>query len=764
MAYFGLKTLDSASVSARAAIKNIVLSNGSLLGKDDLYGFCGLEALSDRRKMPEFLDKVGVVVDVLKRDPAITTWVTGLATPDRNAVYFGTNAAQSVAGMESIRDSWVDDAFQTLAVSLMSQMSPHETVKQYNNICPQAGSERIAHSFQGAPSLAGLDNPTWGEKWGLESFDPIQHLDFIAASAMINAQTSIPGGFEDTWFPAISLPPGQAGYDVQIQVPKILITRYRNTSSGAPMLLQKVNLVEAAYNPSIMASNGIDIIPIAISATEPAQLVVEALVPAWEKEILGEKMKTRPIIFGEEVGLIELATFKGIENGGTMDTTDALYTNIGIKDIYFKVTVTTGKNTATPVVKSAVIKNDVTNVVGTLLQQKTLGRPQGLQTTTEAPLYLSSDFTPVSGDTNADVIGAIRNIMGLAASAKFTLQGVVRLSATADTEIGSMVVDQAQPKVVSAFGPVKSGQLPITYDISTLDSAATSVTITMVGWYPSAKRTNSNLRTNGTIIDASNVVNYRLPINVFPPFTARTALNTTDQITFETLANVTQLWVSGQCVEKLLQMEDWLTEVSGTPMGVGVMTNQCPIMGGEFVIPTLRKDFVDLQSLCKNWQSKDTLANIRATIQTSIMYNSLALYMESGYSSAMQMLLSDLDAYETIIVTDPLIAQYFMEPGDIRTFGDNRKYIITKSNNKDIRGKVYYSFRLVGSGDLVHPMSFGCRLQSPNITYEVVPMARSGATYREIQSMPRVVPYANLPVLGVLLIRGLDTFASSPAQ
>jgi hypothetical protein len=527
--------------------------------------------------------------------------------------------------------------------------------------------------------------------------------------------------------------------------------------------LQKVNLVEASYNPAIMASNSIDIVPIATSATEPSQLTPESRVPAWDVEILGEKVKTRPIVFNEEVGLIELATFRGIENGGTMDTTDSLYTNIGIKTIFFELTVTTGKNTATPVVKRAVIKNDVTNVVGTLLQQKTLGRPQGLQTTADVPMYISSDFIPVSGDTNADIISALRNILGLSAGAKFTVQGSVRLSSTADSEIGSMNVDQAQPKVVSVFGPIKSGQIPVTYDISALNTASTSVTITMDSWYPSAKRTNSNLRTNGTIIDASNVVNYRLPINVFPPFTARTALNTTDQVTFETLANVTQLWVSGQCVEKLIQMEDWLTEVSGTPMGVGVMTNQCPIMGGEFVIPTIRNDFVDLQALVKNWQSKDTLVNIRSAIQGSIMYNSLSLYMDSGYSSAMQMLLSDLDAYETIVVTDPLIAQYFMEPGDIRTFGDNRKYIITKSNNKDIRGKVYYSFRLVGSGDLVHPMTFGCRLQSPNITYEVVPMARNGATYREIQSMPRVVPYANLPVLGVMHIRGLDTFASSPA-
>ena len=40
-------------------------------------------------------------------------------------------------------------------------------------------------------------------------------------------------------------------------------------------------------------------------------------------------------------------------------------------------------------------------------------------------------------------------------------------------------------------------------------------------------------------------------------------------------------------------------------------------------------------------------------------------------------------------------------------------------------------------------------------------MNRNGANIREIQSMPRLVPYVNLPVLGVLLVSGLDQFASS---
>ena len=744
---------------AKNAIKNIILTHGSLFGKKAADEFIGMEALTNKDQQGAIGATVEAVEQLLRSNGAIRDFVTS-ASNQISAGYLNQSQAIAAAGLENLKEDFRDSTFTRMALSILAHLNPAKTIQGYNKNCSRDGSFTLAHTFGGSGTLASLGDAHLVPSFGMESFDPAVHLDFIAASALINVQSEVPGGFEAVFFPTITLPPGQAGYDIQIQVPKILVTQFRNVSSGAPAVLQKINLVEAAYNPDILTSNAINIVPIATSPTLPAQLVPASLVPTETKNVLGNVVDTRPLIFNKSVPLIELSTFAAIENNGTPNFTDALYTNISIDDVWFKVDITTGIGT-TPVTKSVVVKNKVKNYVGALLQQKPIGRVQALQTVTTLPLFLNDSFVPVSGDTNADFKALIQSVLGLSSTDKFTLNFEVRVSSEADTEIGNMNVDANEISLVSANGPTVSGGTDLVYDISAFNTSSVSLTVTPVGWYPDARRTNSNLRTNGTIVDANNIVTYRLPINTFAPFVARAPLNMTDQVTFETLGHLTNLWATGQCVNAMLQMQDWLKMVTGTPFGIGKMTNQCPIMGGEFVIPTYREDLVNLPVQVANFQSKDILVNIRSAIQAALMYNSLQLAMDCGYFPALQMLYADLDAYEVIAVTDPLTAQYLMEAGDTRTFGDNRKYIITKNINKNLMGKIYYSFRVTAQSDLAHPMSFGCKLVSPNITYEVVPMNRDGANMREIQSMPRIVPYVNLPVLGVLNIIGLEAMVSS---
>lgn len=760
MALLGTSNKPTLFKGAKDALVHIMQTNKSVLNKDFAHAMIGIEALSDPSRGAEYVTGNQEVVNMLSANEQICQYVDKLADNMQTTILCGDQRKASV-GLESLKQSFKEDTFQRIAMAVISQMNPAETIKRYSGNCPESADVRVAHTFGGFASLPGLDNPSLAP--GMLSFDPVQHLDFIAASALINAQTSTPGGFEEVFFPTISLPPAQSGFDVLVQVPKILQTRTRLTD-GNPLTLQKINLVEASYNPSVLNSNSIKIVPVVIDAVTPSQLCTAAQVANTTVQVLDTQVTTRPIVFNKSVGLIELSTIAAITNGASaLDTTDALYTNIGIENIYFRLSLVTGTGgTATTV--AVTVKNNVKNVVGTLLQQKTLGRQQSFQTVTDVPLYYTNTSVSVGGNdsTIAQFNTAVTSALGLTAGTSFTISSTVRISAQADTEIASMNVDATQATITGVFGDLVNGGVQPIYSLAAITTPnVANMSISMIGWDVDARRTNSNLRTNGTIIDTNNNVFYRLAINLFPPFTARTPINQTDQITYEMFANVTNLWTNGQCVDKLLAAEDYLRLVSGTPMGVGTKTNQCPLMGGEFVIPTFREDNVDLATMVSNFQSKDTLANVRAAIQTSLMYVAAKLYMDSGYASALQVLLSDLDAYEVIIVTDPLIARYLMEPGDIRTFGDNVKYIITKSMNQNLRGKIYYSFRLMGNSDVVHPMTFGCKLVSPNVTYEVTPMNRNGANMREIQSMPRVSPYVNLPVLGKLNVLNLDTFTTS---
>lgn len=752
--------------NAKEAIKILLQTNPTVFEKGHTE-FLGLEALINKTNAPVIGDKVSVITKLLKSEPAIADYMDYLSKSSQVMVADKSTSQASIS-IESIRNDWKESNYDKMALNLMVAMDPKRVLQGYARQTPVIDNMFI--SGGGSGSLFGLESLAAGN----ESFEQPYHLDFIAASSLINAQTSVPGGFMETWFSSVAIPPAQQGFDFEVQMAKILVTSQRlsndgtNTATyGNALNLQKINLVQAGETPLILNSNSIEVVPVAIDATNPPQLVPNATVPSWSVSIMGVPYNTRPIVFGKKVGLIELSNNPTIANGGPLNLTDMLYTNISIKDIYFRLNITyTPAGANAPVTKSAIYKNYVGNDVGCVLQQKTLGRPQALQTVTTTPLNISSQSSTVSGETAATMNGIITNILGAQAGTAFNLRGSFRLSAEADVEIGSISADANEPTLSDGWYPTADGTPSVLFSISPLNNGLTgasqvTTTIDMVGYYPDARKTNSNLRINGTIIDPGNIVNYRLPINLYPPFTARVPINQMDQVTHETLMSVIELWVNGQAVDKLLSLEQQLNLITGIPIGLGTITNQSPLMSGEYVRPAYRTTNLNLPAIVNNFQSKNVLSDIRAAIQTAIMFNSMKLYMQCGYNLALQFLNNDLDAYETILVTDPYISQLLMEAGDIRTFGDQRKYVMTKSNNLAFRNKIYYSFRLVGGTDLVHPMNFGCTLVSPPVTYEVSPMAREGAITRETQVMPRMTPHVLLPVLGVINVTCFDAYAQT---
>ena len=176
--------------------------------------------------------------------------------------------------------------------------------------CAEA-SKKKAVQEQGFVTISPNDD---GNGYSFESFDPIKSFEYLAATAVANSQAAIPGNFEEVFFPQVMIPAGQSGYDVAITIPKILVSNLRNSSAGA-FVLQKLSLIDAVYDPSILNSNATTIVPNADGAGASAVLASTSQVPTFQTTVSGVAVNTRPILTGVAVDLIELSGVPALLEG-----------------------------------------------------------------------------------------------------------------------------------------------------------------------------------------------------------------------------------------------------------------------------------------------------------------------------------------------------------------------------------------------------------------------------------------------------------------
>lgn len=595
-----------------------------------------------------------------------------------------------------------------------------------------------------------------GSAFALESFDPVTVQKYLPATAVANARAAILGDFEETFFPQQLVPAGQNGVDVYVTIPKVFTLTPRTSDAGGPYNIVKTSLIQAVITPSVLESNATTLVPYATGSTGPTSptdttvgtdpyLIAASVIPTTQVVVDGIAVNTRPIVFGKTVDIIQLSNAPGLITVGVLDETDALDPIVNVGKVFYDLTVTTPTGTAgAPVTISAVFSQDVSNQVGTLLTQVPAGRSQALQTTANVSLFINNSFQTISGTSATTIISTLESVLGLSAGAAFNLVATANLAAQADTELGNLLVNANQSPITAAYGPNNS-PLPLTL----LSGTNLSVTVTPLGYLPAARRTNSNLRQNGTIVDSNTTKTFRFPVNLSAPIISQSPIGGSTNTTLEGLSAAARIRQNGRAVVALQNAELALQTSNG-------ITAATPIIGSEFVVPTYVNKTLDVTQFVTTVNSQENLLNLRGALTSAITNAVNQLLIQSNYPAALELTTGSPDSFEIIVVTDQEIAPHIWESGDIRTFGDTRKYVITKSNNSFFKGKIYFSFRRSDRSDEIHPLDFGRMLVTPPLTYDVA-INRNGRTTNEIHTIPRVNAYVTLPILGVINVLNLET-------
>ena len=628
----------------------------------------------------------------------------------------------------------IDLALEAAALTILAGGDAIST-HNFGGVKPQSVDNGILVN----PSQGGAD---YNSEYSLEAFDPSSLQRYIAQSAYANAMAVVGGGFEEVFFPTQLVPAGTNGVDVKVIIPKVFSSVTR-TSNGVPTAFTKHSIISALIDSSILDSDSTDVIPYASSTTLPASLVTDAIIPTTTRVIDGNDIDTRPILFGQSVDLIALSSAPALIAGGTFDETDALDTVINMGKVYFRLETTTARDTV-PVITEVIISVDVSGQIGSLFTQTSEGSSRDFQANLLAKVIIDETLEVVVGDAAA-MVTILEGILGIGAGVDFDIVGELSLSGTANTETSVMEVFANRFDITESFDAAGNA-----ISITPFDTTSELVTLTAVGYVPDARRTNSNIRTKGTIIDSTGSVTYRFPIPLGAPFISQNAIGAPANTSVEGLGHAQRIRNNNNAVKALLNMEALLDSGNGIPVN-------SPAMGSEMVTPTIVRPAtaIDVAAVVATLSSKDALSDLRGTLVAAVTNVANEMILKSGYLAALEFVTGSNDGFEVIVVTDTHIAAHLLSDGEERTLGNGIKLRVTQSLNSSFKGKIYISLRRTVR-DGISPLDFGSHLFTPALTYDAQ-VSRGGSTVVEQHHVPRNAYYATLPILGVIEVVNLDT-------
>lgn len=561
----------------------------------------------------------------------------------------------------------------------------------------------------------------------LEGFEPHSPNQFLAQSVYVNAMVAVQGGYEEAFFPIQIIPATTNGVDVAVSVPKVYQAGSRDTA-GSKYNISKTNIIKALVDSSVLENDTTKIVPRATNDTTPATLV-QSGAGQWANTAVvigGETVNTRAILTNTpDVDIIGLSNTTVI---GTQDETDVLDPTVNVGKLFTALSLNDGSIT-----RVARFGFDVSSQPGSLLQAAAQDSKHAYLTTFTASVVLAPGYSEAgyfaSVGAKETFESDVEGILSGGSLSKIIIRAQV--TARANIEYGNMDVSVANITIEY-------------YDLDGVQVAMPggwTVSATIPGFYPAARKTNSNFRTRGTIIDSTTVVNYRFPVPLQSPFISQQAVGAQVNTSVEGLAHAERIRNNNNAVKALLGIEELLKAGNGLPVNSPTLATEL------YINPTYVAKELDLDQVVVRMASKDSMDDLRGAFQIAIQTVVDQMLQDSNYLAALEFTTGNNNDYEVIVVTDSRIYPWIMESGDSRTLGSNRKFKITQSLNESIKDKIYISLRRSTRDGQISPMDFGCFLYTPALTH-TVQVSRNNRINTEIHTIPRNAYYVTLPILG----------------
>lgn len=701
---------------------------------------------------------LGSLVESLKRDVNVSG---GASFVDAGL----SRAAVSMEGISEVQSSNLQNSISRLENAISSILQTGKTV----------GIEQISDSAQQAGVVAGImsgDINAWmnqsktmptstenhrviGSAGGMdrmqqamEAYDEKDNKNAAVYSVAYNMQAARQDEFGEALYPTVTVTPDQVGYSVAIQLVQVF-SEVRRQASGAVDNFRRRNIIRAVRDPSILQNDLTKIVPIHAVASQANFVSSSLLTP--RTVLLGEEsLTTSALAFAKKFSLLGISQSPALLATGQQDSTDAIDTAIRLSAVYVHLFDADGAN---PDINE-IVKFSTADLPLATFNHAVQGDYRLMQ------LNFTTSSLKIDADTKL-VTGATSVILEPVATGDYTVRLGVTINGSVNMETADTELLTGALSVVSVTGPDGTKYAPTDVTVSAI--VALFATASVVGYDLDARRTNSNRRQRGQLLDV-RVFNQTYAVPLLAPITVPRPLGQGDNVDASDLAaliTATRIRTSNAAVTELLKARDLLQAFVNNNDAIGDAPD---ILGvARFLVdPFFELISVDIAEVTNSIKSAEKDRDIQGALVSILRSLVYRMYRDSGYKAAADALNGGVAQTPTVIIaTDPVLARYLNITADVRLLGDHFNVKVVSTLDIRVIGKIFVTFGAAdGSTGVPNPLHFGNMAWKPELTL-VLPLHRNGANSKELTVQPSFLHVTNLPVLGVLEVEGLAELTNS---
>ena len=574
-------------------------------------------------------------------------------------------------------------------------------------------------------------------KPAFEAFDERELSAHLPYSATFAAMAARQDEAAEALFPTATITGDQAGLDIRIERPLVYPeSKAYHGAGGEPTTFGKRSLVDAAVDAEILADEFTRLVPVAQADGSLDEFFVPAThVDTHFTTVSGFDVPTRPLAVGKKLNLISVSNFSPLM-GSVMDSTDAVDNRVVLESIYL------GGDLDDPAI-----------AFGTQFMPRNSFVKSVEGNYREMNLQFSTNGIRLNKDTKA-VDGSDVAVLQPLTDNNWTVWLSVSLNGVLNTEFSTLQV-QSFPISVERIEDVNGNTVALGSGAGkTFKDALEALSVT--GYVLNARRTNSNLRTRGHIVDSTiEVERYTIPLG--SPITYPSPVHATGREgDVRTAITVARFRNSNLAMTAMLNYADALRQVVA---GACNCEGEIPAIAGAgrwVVKPWFEEQTVDVSTSIDSEKTYERAADVALTLVNAVRDMAYRAYRDSRYQAALNAL-SGGSAEKPILllVTDSVIERHLMVAGDTRTFGTAfDKYRVVSTLDKRVYGKIYFTFTR-GNADPSDVLSFGTHAWMPELSDALV-ISKNNTTYRQAMVQPRNLHVPKLPILGVIHVQGLS--------
>jgi hypothetical protein len=579
-------------------------------------------------------------------------------------------------------------------------------------------------------------------KESMEAYDEKENRNAALYSATFNMMAAHQDEFGEAFFPTVVVPVDQAGYTIATRITRV-INDIRRDPNGDPQSLNAKNIVQAVIDASILRNDITMLYPVV--RDDSAKYFVDAGdVAPYNVELDGNPLLTAPLKMGVEFSLLNISQSEIELAKGVQDITDSVDPAMYLKALYIKL----GTGNSAEVIK--ILTQDLPLSAFNYSVQDNY-RDVVLN-------FKSKRLTVNSKTKKAD--GTDSTLLAPLATGELNVRLGLRVNGDFNTQTGNGTLS-ATPVTVQLV--TKAGQ-SLALDAGEGKTAADIFAgATVIGYDLDARRTNSNLRNRGQLLD--NTWQYQTyplpigaPISILHPMSQSDANDAAELSSLITAARIT---TSNHAVTALLRARDALASFVVNDDGFDDNENKPQIFGAAslFVKPHFKQVPFDAEKVVDSLKSQERARDVQEALVNVLRSEIYQAYRDSGYKAAADARAGGPAPTPTVIIgTDPVIARWLMVTGDLRLIGPDFNVKVVSTLDTRMKGKIFMSFGNFdgtnqGVPDFLHFGNMGWR---PELVL-TLPISRNNQISKELVVQPSFLHVPNLPILIQVDVTNIET-------